>query len=87
MQCEAHRQLQPHTEPTVHAQTHAQPESISVNNARGLDELTSVVTSIDIAHTHTHTHKHTHFFITFSLLACVRVSDRAVFGLLGCIKL
>ena len=79
MHCEVHRQLQPHTEPTVHAQTHAQPESISVNNAHGLDELTSVFTSIDTTHTH--------FFITSSLLACTHVSDRAVFGLLGCIKI
>lgn len=40
-----------HTETTAQAQTHSQPESISVHNAHSLDELTSLVTSIDTGHT------------------------------------
>lgn len=50
MNSKIHREPRSHTEPRVHAQTHSQPESISVHDARGLDELTSVVTSIDAAY-------------------------------------
>lgn len=51
MHFEIHREPQSHAELTVHAQTHSQPESISVHNAHSLDELTSAVTSIGTAHT------------------------------------
>lgn len=36
------------TELTVHAETHSQPESLSVHKAHSLDELTSVVSSITL---------------------------------------
>lgn len=44
-------ELSSHTETTAQAQTHSQPESISVHNAHSLDELTSLVTNIDTGHT------------------------------------
>lgn len=51
LQIKIHREPQPHAGLTVHAQTHSQPESISVHNAHSLDELTSVVTGVDDVHT------------------------------------
>lgn len=50
MNSKIHKEPQLHAELTVHAQTHSQPESISVHDAHSLDELTSVVTSIGTAY-------------------------------------
>lgn len=68
MHSEIHGEPQSHTELTVHAQTHSQPEPISVHNVHSLDELTSVVTSIDTAHSLIY---HTLFLVCAREWVCV----------------
>lgn len=68
-----HREPQLLAELTVHAQTHSQPESINVHHAHSLDELTSVVTSIDTLQTLIYHH----LSITL-LLVCVRERKKEV---------